>query len=277
MPKTTRLILLSVAGLLACSSAACRVAPLRDLRQSQYRALQLFQQNQALASESQGAILQAQQSAAEKGQLEQQLASAQAANQTLQQRLDNLQAERSEMQERYVSLLNKSKSDASPLSERATRELEKLKEKYKDFDFDPQTGVSKFHSDILFESGSAEIRPDAQPLLQEFARIMSAGDSQRLNILVVGHTDDKPVKRANTRAKHMDNWDLSVHRATHVMRSLARHGVKEARMGAAGYGQYQPLEPNRDDRSRQRNRRVEIFVLAPNASVAGWDSQNSRQ
>ena len=43
------------------------------------------------------------------------------------------------------------------------------------------------------------------------------------------------------------------------------------RMGVAGYSMFQPLVANKDDESRQRNRRVEIFVLAPDAAVAGWE------
>jgi chemotaxis protein MotB len=42
-------------------------------------------------------------------------------------------------------------------------------------------------------------------------------------------------------------------------------------MGVSGYGMHQPVEPNKTEASRARNRRVEIFVLAPDASVAGWD------
>ena len=46
-------------------------------------------------------------------------------------------------------------------------------------------------------------------------------------------------------------------------------------MGAAGYSMYQPVVPNKDAPSRQKNRRVEIFVLAPDAAVAGWDPATS--
>ena len=56
-----------------------------------------------------------------------------------------------------------------------------------------------------------------------------------------------------------------------VVVALAQNGVKESRMGAAGYSMFQPTVANKDETSRRKNRRVEIFVLAPDAVVAGWD------
>ena len=232
--------------------------------------MQLYQQNQALAAQNQ-------QTEAERNTLQQQLADLQSNQNTLQQRVSNLQNERQDLQQRYAALVNRSRTEGSPLSEDATKQFEDLAKRYPEFDFDPQTGVSKFSSDILFPSGSADVKPTASPLLQEFVQILNKDDSQRLNILVVGHTDNKPISKAATRAKHADNWDLSVHRATSVTRTLAKAGLQEGRMGVAGYGPHQPIVPNTDEKNRQRNRRVEIFVLAPNASVAGWDGGGKRK
>ena len=274
MPKSARFTVLSLAGLMALGPVGCR-APHQNnqaLRQSQYRAMQLHQQNQALAAENQQTQIAAQQS---QQLLQQQLAAMQASQSTLEQRLENLQGERAQLQQRYMSLINSVKQNGSPLSPGATQELEDLKARYPDFDFDPQTGVSKFHSDILFASGSSEIRTEASPMLQEFAEILNRGDSQSLNILVVGHTDDKPIVKSTTKARHGDNWDLSAHRAVSVTRLLSKMGMRDNRMGVAGYGPHQPLVPNKDDAARARNRRVEIFVLAPNAAVAGRDLKKS--
>jgi chemotaxis protein MotB len=272
MPTSARLALLC-AGLIACGPIACMGNRPNLLRQSQYRSMQLWQQNQAMAAQNQMAQGQAGQLAAEKAQLQQQLAAAQSAQDTLQQRVNNLQSERQELQQRYLSLVNRTKTEGSPLSDKTTQELEDLAKRFPNFDFDPQTGVSKFHSDILFESGSAELRSPPPAELQEFARILNSGDAQALNILVVGHTDDRPIVKAATKAKHRDNWELSADRALNVTRAMSKLGIKERRMGVAGYGQHQPLVPNTDNQSRQKNRRVEIFVLAPNAAVAGWDQQ----
>jgi chemotaxis protein MotB len=83
----------------------------------------------------------------------------------------------------------------------------------------------------------------------------------------VGHTDDTPIKKANTKARHDTNWELSLHRGAQVVHALSKHGLQEARMGAAGYSMYQPVVANSSDANKQKNRRVEIFVLAPDATV----------
>lgn len=261
-------LMLSAAATLA---AGCVASPRERmaLRQSQLQALQLHQQNQALASERDSASQSYQSLLAQKQQLE---GSLEVAN----RRLENLNSERSELQQRYISLMNRARNSPSPLSGDMTRRFEELAKKYPEFEFDPATGVSKFHSDILFSSGSSDIKSSAAPLLQDFARIMNDGEAQRLNILVVGHTDDKPISKAGTRQHHPTNWHLSTNRADSVVVALHQFGVKEGRMGAAGYSMYQPVAPNSDDKNRQLNRRVEIFVLAPDAVVAGWDPGTRR-
>jgi chemotaxis protein MotB len=246
-------------GPIGCCCGGGRLSAMkRDRSLAQRRAWDLYNQNQ-LANQSAGSA------ASERDQLRQQLGAA-------QQELANLKGERADLMNRYDTLVNSTKNGSSPLSEDATNQLSDLASRYPGFEFDPKTGVSKFHSDVLFNSGSSDVRPEAQPLLREFAGIMNSGTSQELNILVVGHTDDRPVAKATTKQKHTDNWGLSTNRADQVVRNLITDGVKAPRCGAAGYGPYQPLVPNTDEKTRQRNRRVEIFVLAPNASVAGWDN-----
>jgi chemotaxis protein MotB len=226
------------------------MVPHQTYMQSQYRTMQLYRQNRSLASERDSL----------RSRLE-----------IANRRFDNLSSERSELQQRYLNVLNNAKNQKSPLSQGTTRRLEELMAKYPQFEFDPQTGVSKFHSDILFNSGSADLNPKASPMLREFAAIMNDGDAKRLNILVVGHTDDKPIVKAGTKSRHPTNWHLSTDRADSVVLELSRAGIKEARMGAAGYSMFQPVVSNKDDASRRQNRRVEIYVLAPDAVVAGWD------
>lgn len=251
----------AVIGLMIGPIGCCGMGQRNALRQSQHRAMQLYQQNQSLAAQG---SMSAGQLAAERDALRQQLG-------TMQQRLDNLQNERGELMQRYDSLVNSTKQSPSPLSENAANQLADLSQKYPGFEFDPRTGVSKFHSDLLFELGSSDVRPEGMNLLKDFAQIITQPDSQPLNILVVGHTDDTRVVRASTKAKHTDNWGLSTNRANEVVRALGKNGVADQRMGAAGYGPHQPIAANTDAASRQRNRRVEIFVLAPNAAVAGWE------
>jgi chemotaxis protein MotB len=157
------------------------------------------------------------------------------------------------------------------LSDTTNRQFADLEKRYPGFEFDPQTGVSKFSNDILFESGSDELRPDAGPLLSEFAQILNVGEASQLNILIAGHTDDQPVKKASTKTRHPNNWYLSAHRAISVQNELHKYGLKNNRMGVAGYAEYQPRVQRTSNDARRQNRRVEIFVLAPGASTAGID------
>jgi chemotaxis protein MotB len=241
-----------VLGLPGCCCCLCE-----QMRASQMQACQLYQQNQMLASANSQAMMSS-------GQLQQALAAA-------NQRLDNLNAERGQLQQRYIALLDRQRSQPSPLSPEATERFKRLQQKYPQFEFDPHTGVSKFNNDILFASGSSEMRDDGRKLLREFAAIMNDGDASRLNVLIVGHTDDKPISKEYTRNRHPTNWNLSTDRADAVVLELAHDGLKENRLGAAGYSMYQPVADNKDEASRRKNRRVEVFVLAPDAVVAGWD------
>lgn len=261
---------------LTVAQSACNRVPKRHLRMSQQRAMHLYAQNQMMEQENMqlaGEMMQYQQSmtmmAQEKQALEHQLAQSESSLSIAHQRLNNLMAERSELHHRYKELLVKARSQQNPLSSEATRKFQELARRYPDFEFDPQTGVSKFHADILFSSGSAELRESAKPLLRDLASIMNDGDARMLNLLVVGHTDDQPI--ASAKINHATNWHLSTNRANSVVLQLTKSGINEHRLGAAGYSENQPLIPNTDSHARQRNRRVEIYVLAPDAVVAGWD------
>ena len=225
----------SIPVLLALSltlGIGCNMVPQQTLRQSQVRAVQLAGQNRQLSRDNM----------ALKSNLD-----------VSNQRLANLNNERTLLQQRYVNLLKQQ----SPLSPEATRQLEALKKKYPLFQFDPKNGVSRIGVDILFNSGSDMVNKKTAPeILGEFARIMNQGDAKHLNILVVGHTDDRRIARANTRSKHATNWHLSTNRANAVLMSLQKLGIESSRLGVAGYGPNQPLVPNSDDAARQKNRRV---------------------
>lgn len=255
MPMAARMGLLGAISLAVFSLTGCNMVPRNDLANAQNRTRQLYNQNKTMAMDRQGLINENQ-------RLQQELADMRSRGDLLQQRVDNLQGERG----RISNVKN-----TNPLSDSANRQFQDLADKYPDFEFDPQTGVSKINNEILFPSGSDELGPEAQNLLRDFARILNKGDSAQLNILVVGHTDDQPVGKARTKAMHGDNWYLSCDRAISVVHSLQRNGVKPARMGATGYSMYQPRVAQTSDQARKQNRRVEIFVLAPNASMAGRD------
>jgi chemotaxis protein MotB len=109
---------------------------------------------------------------------------------------------------------------------------------------------------LLFRSGSYQITPKAKEVLGKVARVIKAQPD--IQFMVEGHTDNKPIKTSFIQ----DNWDLSVLRATAVVRSLQQDfQVEPSRMVAAGKGEYTPIASNDTDANRQINRRTRIVIL----------------
>lgn len=110
---------------------------------------------------------------------------------------------------------------------------------------------------LLFQSGKIDVNPSGQQALLEIA---SALNQDTTTILTVeGHTDDIPYKSKNKTFK--DNWDISVLRATSVVRLLQfKGGVKPTRFIAAGRAEYYPIDPAKTPEARKKNRRIEIIV-----------------
>ncbi|WP_303316530.1 OmpA family protein [Flavivirga abyssicola] len=109
---------------------------------------------------------------------------------------------------------------------------------------------------MLFNSGSYQISSKANTILQKLADVINSEES--LEVMVEGHTDSRSI---NTE-KVSDNWDLSVLRATSVVRKLQnRFNVAPEKMIAAGRSSFQPLTDNKTAKSRARNRRTRIVIL----------------
>jgi chemotaxis protein MotB len=113
---------------------------------------------------------------------------------------------------------------------------------------------------MLFESGHADLRQEAYPLMEALADALGAG-VQGVNIKeirVEGHTDNVPIRSA----QFPSNWELSSLRAVMVARVLTElYAVPPTMVSAAGLGEYRPLADNLTPENRAKNRRVEIIVL----------------
>ncbi|QOX62929.1 OmpA family protein [Anoxybacterium hadale] len=108
---------------------------------------------------------------------------------------------------------------------------------------------------ILFDSGSAQIKQDAMPTLIAIGQIANGVHNY---IRIEGNTDDVP----QSSEKFPSNWELSVIRATEVVKLLiAKSGVEPARISAVGYGEYRPSVPNTSAETRAKNRKVDIVIL----------------
>ncbi len=129
-------------------------------------------------------------------------------------------------------------------------------------DFDEATGSLKFKSDLLFDAGSDQVKPEAIEALKTLVGIMNGAEAKQFDLVIVGHTDDLRISRAETRQKHPTNWHLSAHRAISVLNNLNQSGLTEERMAVKGYGEFKPLEPNKANKGGNAvNRRVEIFIV----------------
>ena len=109
---------------------------------------------------------------------------------------------------------------------------------------------------LLFKSGSFSVNNAAKEVLGKVAKVIN--DKPELEFMVEGHTDNVPIKVEGTQ----DNWDLSVRRATAIVRILQKDfSVAPERMTAAGRGEYIPVADNDSSAGRAKNRRTRIVVL----------------
>jgi len=110
---------------------------------------------------------------------------------------------------------------------------------------------------LLFKSGSYDVNEAAKSVLGKVATVLKAQPD--IEFMVEGHTDTKPF---NHPGDLKDNWDLSVKRATSVVRILQKqYGLDPAHITAAGRGEYVPVGPNDTEDGRAANRRTRIVIL----------------
>lgn len=109
---------------------------------------------------------------------------------------------------------------------------------------------------LLFKSGSYEVTDRAKEVLGKVAKVLNA--QPEIEFMVEGHTDSLPIRSTGIT----DNWDLSVKRATTVVRILQdSYGLDPKRMTAAGRSQYLPIADNSNAEGRSANRRTRIVIL----------------
>jgi chemotaxis protein MotB len=149
-------------------------------------------------------------------------------------------------------------------------QLANLSRRYPSLQFDAATGASKLDTDVLFDPGDAELKEDAQQMLGEFAKVLRTPEARDLKLMVVGHTDALKIARKDVRQRYPDNFHLSTARALSVADFMKQQGVPEQQIGISGFGGHEPIASNATPEDRRRNRRVEVFVLPPEAPIVGW-------
>jgi chemotaxis protein MotB len=117
-----------------------------------------------------------------------------------------------------------------------------------------------FQSEVFFDSGQAVLRPEGRAELDKLAAALLDLEKQipsEINwvLRVDGHTDTRPLS-GTTQFK--TNWDLSAARAISVVQYLIAKGVPPQRLVAAGFGEFQPIDPGTTEEAHSRNRRIEL-------------------
>lgn len=123
-----------------------------------------------------------------------------------------------------------------------------------------EDGISiRLSDNLVFPPASANVRPEALPLLDIVATVIHELDRE---VRVEGHTDNIPVGTD----QYPSNWELSSARATAVLRYLVDEGGADpALIFAAAYGEFQPVADNLTPEGRSLNRRADIVILYPDA------------
>lgn len=111
---------------------------------------------------------------------------------------------------------------------------------------------------LLFGSGKWNVGIQGKKAVIELAKVLV--ENPDINVLIEGHTDNVPYKSGGVI---QDNWDLSVKRATAIVRILQDHHVSANQITAAGRSEYNPVASNETSDGKAKNRRIEI-VLSPN-------------
>jgi chemotaxis protein MotB len=117
-----------------------------------------------------------------------------------------------------------------------------------------------FQSEVFFDSGQAVLRPEGRAELDKLASALLDLEKQipsEINwvLRVDGHTDTRPL---GGTSQFKTNWDLSAARAISVVQYLISKGVPPQRLVAAGFGEFQPIDPGTTEEAYSRNRRIEL-------------------
>jgi len=173
---------------------------------------------------------------------------------SIQKSLENISR-----QTEYIEDLNKKVQSKDSVNLSLVMNLKRSLSNINDTDIQVEVRGGMVHVSIsdklLFKSGSSTINNNAQEVLGKIATVIN--DHNELEVLVEGHTDDVPMNNGCIS----DNWDLSVKRATSVVRSLSQeHYVAPERLTAAGRSYYVPKADNDTVQGRSLNRRTEIII-----------------
>ena len=181
-----------------------------------------------------------------------------------QEKLNMLLKEKMEKLAEREATINKLQAEVDAQNARLQSLLNSVKDALLGFSSDELTVTEKngkiyvaMSDKLLFESGSAQVNKQGKEALGKLAEVLK--NQHDIDVFIEGHTDNKPIKTVQFK----DNWDLSVVRATSVVRILTKdYGVNPLQILPCGRGEFMPVDNNESVEGRAHNRRTEI-IMAP--------------
>jgi len=181
------------------------------------------------------------------------------------QEITSLRSEKNSLQEQ-IAALEKQKTELQSSSQQSQTQYDALVKKLSAEVEKGQLQVRQYQNmltvdvaeKIFFDSGRAALKDSGKEVLAKVGEALKSYDDKIIR--VVGYTDNVPISRAS-QSIYASNWELSVARATNVVRYLQDVGVPPERMVAAGRGEYAPIASNDTSEGRQKNRRIEIMLI----------------
>jgi len=211
---------------------------------------------QGKADETRKALASLQTAQEELFRKEDELKKKEAASEELVARLKSRESRIAELE----GLINKQDSTLKALKNNLTQALIGYKDK--GITVEERNGMIyvSMEERLLFASGSIVVDKNGETALNDVAKALARNPD--LQILIEGHTDNVPI----TTSCIKDNWDLSVLRATSVVRILMKNnGIKPIQLVPSGRGEYLPMDTGNTTEARRKNRRIEI-ILMPNVA-----------
>jgi chemotaxis protein MotB len=183
----------------------------------------------------------------------------------MKQQIDDLTAEKSSIQE-TVGSLEQEKAALIAASKQRQQQYDQLVQGLSKEVEKGQLQVRQYKNmlavdlaeQIFFDSGRATLKSGGKEVLAKVAEALKGYEDKVIR--VVGHTDNVPVAKS-LRSTYPTNWELSVARATNVVRFLQDAGISPERLIPSGRGEYDPIAPNDTPDGRQKNRRIEIMLI----------------
>jgi chemotaxis protein MotB len=224
------------------ASLNSQIDTVSEEKQALFRELQKEQQRRLLI---QNQVAQVNQSIDNKTEA---LSNATQGFQQLQSTLDQIRAQKEREAAEFAALKKRLEQELNQTQVKVTQ----LKN---------QMRVINLSSEVLFNSGSAEIKPAGQKVLALIASTLNNYPNRQ--VFIEGHTDDIPMSQNST---YGSNWELSSARAISAVKILQENNqVAPARLKVVGHGEFKPVTSNETEEGRRLNRRIEIKLLPETA------------